>query len=94
MIEASGGKIFSVTFVKRSTGTSRRMTGRRGVRKGVNGEGQPFNPKDHGLITVCEFVANPERVKGRVRNMGQQFRHVSVEGITGLRIQGKDFQVA
>lgn len=94
MIRTSKGKIFSVTFIKRSTGSKRRMVGRTGVTQGVTGEGKAFNAADHDLLTVFELVTDPIREKGRVRNMGKQWRHVSIEGITSLRIAGKEFQVA
>ena len=94
LIRTSKGKIFSVTFIKRSTGSLRRMVGRTGVKQGVTGDGKAFNPKDHNLLTVFELVTNPERgERGQLRNMGKQFRHVSIEGITSLRIAGKEFQV-
>lgn len=100
MIRNSNGKLFRVTFTKRSTGSKRRMVARTGVRKGVTGDGLKFNPRDHDLLTVHEFVTDPatsRRTNGKFvgkGNMGTQFRHVPVEGITELRIGGKDFLVA
>lgn len=98
MIQGSNGKLFGVTFIKRSTGTARRMTARTGVTKGVTGEGKRFNPKDHGLLTVHEFVGDPqtERENGKFvgnGNIETHFRHVPIEGITELKIGGKTFQV-
>lgn len=100
LIKRSGGKLFSVTFIKRSTGSPRRMVARVGVTKGVTGEGKRFDPSAHNLLTVHEFVTDPSttREDGTGRfigggNMGTQFRHVPVENITGLRIGGKVFQV-
>jgi hypothetical protein len=51
-INAKKGKIFSVTFTKRTTGEIRRMTCRSGVTKYLHGGEQPFNQADHNLITV------------------------------------------
>jgi hypothetical protein len=94
MIRESGGKLFSVTFTKRGNGALRRMTARTGVRKGVTGDGLRFNPHDHYLLTVHEFVTHPERgERGRLRNMGTQFRSVPVDGIVELRIGGQTFNV-
>jgi hypothetical protein len=108
MIRTSGGKLFSVTFTKRSDrrkmGDSpnlprRRMVARTGVRKDVTGEGQKFDPKAHGLIVVHEFVTQPDTTRGEKGhfagggNLATQFRNVPIEGIEELRIQGKVFQV-
>jgi hypothetical protein len=87
-----GGRIFSVTFTKRSTKSPRRMTGRIGVTQGVTGAGQKFNARDHHLITMMEFVGR-QGARGRHGNIGKQWRNVSIEGITSLRIAGKEFQV-
>lgn len=94
------GKLFSVVFEKRTKpGVIRRMVCRTGVRKGVSGEGQSFNPADHSLLTVHEFVTIPDTTRGqRGRfvgngNMGTQFRHVAFEGIRTLRIAGKEYEI-
>ncbi len=100
LIKASQGKLFGVRFIKRSTKTSRRMTARLGVKKGVNGNGKAFNADDHGLLTVHEFVSVRDNAPKRgnlvapVRCTGTQFRHVPIEGITELKIGGKTFQVS
>jgi hypothetical protein len=82
LIETSGGKLFGVTFIKRSDGSRRRMTARRGVMKGVNGTGKSFSATAHGLLTVCEFTGGYS-----------QFRHIPIEGIQYLKIRGEAFQV-
>ena len=98
-IRETRGKLFSVTFIKRSTGSPRRMTARLGVRKGVTGAGKPFNASDHHLLTVCEFVSVRAETSGRKNllppmvSVGTQFRHVSIEGIRHLKISGKEFAV-
>ena len=95
LIKESRGKLFSVTFIKRKDGSRRRMTARVGVRKGVNGDGLKFNPADHNLLTVHEFVTDPTRgEKGRVRNMVTQFRSVPIDGIIQLKVGGKTFEIA
>ena len=95
LIRTSKGKIFSVTFIKRSTGSPRRMVGRVGVTQGVTGAGKTFNTADHNLLTVFELVTDNARgPKGQLRNMGKQWRHVSIEGITSLKMAGKTFEVA
>jgi hypothetical protein len=101
LIKKSGGKLFRVTFIKRSTGSPRRMVARLGVRKGVNGDGKRFDPAAHNLLTVHEFVRDPDQAReaasGRFTgqgNMGTQFRHVPIENIEELAIGGKKFRVA
>lgn len=100
LIKSSGGKVFGVTFIKRSTGSPRHMVARTGVRKDVTGEGKRFDPAAHNLLTVHEFVTDPDTTREGDSghfigngNMGTQWRHVPVENITGLRIGGKKFQV-
>jgi hypothetical protein len=102
MIRHSNGKLFSVTFVKRKDGSRRRMTARTGVRKGVTGEGQKFNPADHDLLVVHEFVSLRDETPRRdtrkglltpVRCIETQFRSVPIEGIVRLKIAGQVFEV-
>jgi len=110
MIRNSNGKLFGVTFVKRGDmkrmkGTpydrlpKRKMVARRGVSKGVTGAGQGYNPTNHNLITVNEFVTQPETTRGAKGqfagggNMGTQFRHIPIEGIQELRMGGVTYQV-
>lgn len=99
-IRKSGGKLFGVTFIKRSTRSPRHMVARTGVRKGVTGDGKRFDPNAHNLLTVHEFVTDPETTREDVSgqfigngNMGTQFRHVPIENIRELRIGGKRFKV-
>ena len=93
LIKGSGGKLFSVTFIKRKDRSRRRMTARMGVKKGVTGEGLAFNPADHDLLTVHEFVTAPARERGRVRNLETQWRSIPIEGIVTLKVGGKTFEV-
>ena len=80
MIRGSKGRVFGVTFIKRTTGEVRTMQARLGVKKGVTGEGLKFNPKDYALIPVNEMPM-------------QQFRMVNLEGLTNLSIEGKKYEV-
>lgn len=99
LMKGTKGKLFSVSFVKRSTGSVRRMVCRLGVRQGVTGQGQAFNPADHSLLTVSEFVTNPETTRGQRGkfvgggNMGTQFRNIPFEGVVSFRIGGTTFEV-
>lgn len=49
------GKIASVTFIKRSDGTERKMICRTGVKKGVTGRGSSYDPETKGLLTVFDM---------------------------------------
>jgi len=100
-IRQSRGRLFGVTFVKRSDGSLRNLTGRRGVTAGVKGggSGSKFNAAAHNLLTVAEFVTDedtPRDAKGRFNgagSLGYQYRHIPIEGIRSLRIGGETFAV-
>ena len=51
LIKSTKGKFFSVEFVKRD-GSTRKMTARLGVRKGITGKGLAFNPAERDLMVV------------------------------------------
>ena len=80
MIRGSKGKVFGVTFTKRTNGEERKMNARLGVKKGVTGEGLKFNPKAYALIPVYEMPK-------------QQFRMINLEGLTQLNLEGKKYEV-
>ncbi len=48
-------QIFSVTFIKRTDGTERKMVCRTGVRKGVTGGGAAYDPESKNLLTVFDM---------------------------------------
>lgn len=74
------GKIFRVTFIKRTTGEKRVMVCRMGVKKGVTGEGQKYIPSNKGLITVFDVQK-------------KAFRNISVEGIQEFKFQGNVYKM-
>ncbi len=67
-----GNRIFSVTFLKRSDGSVRQLTGRLNVKKHVLGRGAAYNPSEHNLITVFELKTG-------------QYRSIPVDGILELK---------
>lgn len=104
MIRQSGGKIFSVTFIKRTDRKKmpyasesqlprRRMVARLGVTQGVTGQGKAFRDSDHDLITAFELVTGNRDAKGRLQNGGRHFRHIPIEGIRELKIAGQEYTV-
>lgn len=62
LIRATKGKIFTVTFVKRSNGDRRMMNCRLGVKKYLHGGELPYWPDDHNLIPVFDLKKNDYRM--------------------------------
>ena len=54
ILSRAEGQIVSVTFVKRDN-TVRVLNGRAGVRKGVNGKGMAYAPKERGLYPLFDM---------------------------------------
>ena len=78
-ILTSGGKIFAVRFIKRTTGEVREMVCRREVvshLKGEMGSGPAYNHTEHNLISVFDMTK-------------RAYRSVPVEGITTLKVAGE-----
>ncbi len=65
------GKIFTVTFVKRTNNQTRVMNCRKGVRKGQAGRGLSFSPNKHNLLSVYDMQK-------------KDYRFISFEGITKI----------
>jgi hypothetical protein len=77
--ETSNKKVFSVTFVKRTTGELRKMNAMRGVRKGVKGVGHSFDPSEKGLLCVYDMK------KG-------DFRFVNLNDVISFKANRKSFE--
>jgi hypothetical protein len=60
-INRTNGKFFTVVFTKKD-GTTRKMTCRTGVKKGINGNGLKFEPKEKGLRVVWAADAESYRM--------------------------------
>jgi len=80
LIRGSKGKVFTVTFTKRTTGEERKMNARLGVSKYVTGKGLKFDPKKYALIPVFEM---PKK----------QYRMINLEGINQLVLEGAKYEV-
>ena len=80
LIRGSNGKIFNVTFIKRTTGEVRKMNARLGVSKYVTGEGLKFDPKKYTQIPVFEM---PKK----------QYRMINLDGINQLVLEGEKYEV-
>ena len=79
-IKESEGKIFSVVFEKRTTGEFRKLVGRLGVHKDVNGVGLRYDPATKQLMTVYDM-----------QNRG--WRMINIEGLTQLQTQGASYVI-
>jgi hypothetical protein len=53
--ETANKRIFSVTFIKRTTGEIRKMNAMRGVHKGVKGVGLNYDAPEKNLLTVYDM---------------------------------------
>jgi hypothetical protein len=86
LIDATDGKWFTVTFIKRTDGTLRTMTCRTGVKKYVNGVGLAYDPKSLNLRSV--WVAN-EGKEG-----ADAYRSINLETVTEIKANGKELLYA
>ena len=74
------GRIFTVTFVKRTNGQTRVMNCRRGVKKGQAGRGLSFSPIKRGLVSVYDMKK-------------ADYRFISLEGVTKIVMNGMKYIV-
>jgi len=81
MIKDSEGRIFGVSFIKRTTGELRHMSARRGVRKGVNGQGLKYDPESKQLITVYDMNKEGHRM-------------LNTETLYRLSLQGTNYNIS
>lgn len=75
---ADNGKIFSVTFTKRTTGESRTMLCRLGVTSHLAGGEKKFSDEEKGLLTVFSLDANG-------------YRSISCEAVQRVKIGGQEW---
>lgn len=91
-IAARAGKIFAVRFVKRTTGETREMVCRQGVKAHL--VANPSKPgvdfKANDLIPVYDMLAPAP--KGSDRTQGA-YRSIPKEGITAIKINGEWHEV-
>lgn len=62
ILRESKGRVFSVSFVKRTNGEVRTMNCRTGVHKGVKGTGSKIDPSKYGLMTVFDMHSKNYRM--------------------------------
>jgi len=79
ILNSTGGKIFSVTFTKRTTGEVRQLNGRLGVQIGVKGVGMKYNPVERDLLPVYDIQK-------------KAFRMINLSSIKEVKFQGKTYR--
>ena len=81
LLTATEGRIFSVRFIKRTTGEERVMTARTGVKKHLKGGKAAYDAAEKDLIFVYDLSA-------------EGYRTIALDAITALRINGEQYEVA
>ena len=79
--QQAGNNIFSVKFIKKD-GTLRQMTCLLGVKRGITGKGMSYNPREYGLLTVCDVQAAKEELG---------FRNINLETLQEIKINGTKY---
>lgn len=86
--ELKSPAIFSVGFIKRTTGEMRHMTAAFKVSKGVKGVGLRFNPNDRGLFTVHDM-----QLASKGTDPSKCKRMINLEGLRYIKFKGNIYQV-
>lgn len=80
LLTATEGRIFSVVFVKRTTGEQRTMTARTGVKKHLRGGDAAYSFSAKSLLSVWDLGA-------------KAYRSIPLDGILSLREGGAEYIV-
>jgi hypothetical protein len=75
---ARDGRIFTVEFIKRTTGELRRMNCRRGVKNGVTGKGMAYDAISRALLPVWDIEK-------------EAFRMINLAELVSLSMGGKKY---
>ena len=75
----SDGSLFSVTFVKRTTGETREMLCRTGVKVHLKGGVKKFDDKEKQLLTVYDVQKNG-------------YRSIPLDAIIRVKIHGRVYE--
>lgn len=82
-------RLFTVSFIKRSDGTTRNMLCRYGVTKHLVGKNKTFDDGTYNLTTVWDVNAEPKET-GTVKG---GYRSISLEGLIAMTINGQEYAV-
>ncbi len=88
--EIDNGEFTEVSFLKRSTGELRRITGRFGVTRHLRGGEAAYNFKSKNLLSIWI----PESSRREENKSKGGYRAVPIEGITEIAAHGKRFVVS
>jgi hypothetical protein len=80
LIKDTKGKIFTVTFIKRTDGSVRVMNARLGVKAYLKGGTLPYNPEEKGLIPVFDIQK-------------RSYRMISLDSILVLKTGNKEYEI-
>ena len=78
MLNETDGKIFTVSFIKRTTGELRVMNCRLGVKKHLKGGVQVYDPKEYALLTVFDMQK-------------KAYRSISLDAIVSVKLDGIEY---
>lgn len=79
-IRETKGKMFTVTFIKKSNGEKRTMNARLGVKAYLRGGVLPYDPNTKGLIPVYDIQT-------------KDYRMINIQGIVNLKTGGIEYNV-
>lgn len=82
---AARGRIFEISFTKRSTGEERKIVGRLGVKKYLKNGTLKYNPESLNLITVFEL---------KTKDRPGGYKAIPVENILNININGEKYEFA
>lgn len=74
------GRVFGVTFVKRTDNTVKTLNARFGVVSALKGGKRAYNPAEKGLMTVYDIN-------------GQSYKTINLSGLRALNVDGKEYKV-
>jgi hypothetical protein len=80
LLTATEGRIFSVRFIKRTTGEERVMTARTGVKKHLRGGDAAYSFSEKSLLSVWDLNK-------------KAYRAIPLDGIISLREGGEEYVV-
>ena len=79
-IRDTKGRMFTVTFIKKSNGEKRVMNARLGVKAYLRGGVLPYDPNTKGLIPVYDIQA-------------KDYKMINIPGIVNLKTGGVEYNV-
>jgi hypothetical protein len=79
-IRETKGKMFTVTFIKKSNGQKRTMNARLGVKAYLRGGVLPYDPNAKGLIPCYDVQT-------------KDYRMINIQGIVNLKTGGVEYNV-